>query len=176
MNGHVQNSYDGQHGTMYTFVCVLEDGTTGQVSSKTPAPHRFGPGDDVEYSFTPAANAKHMGRLKIEKPKDEVPANGAPNEPQRGSGWSPAKEASVMIQGLLKSIVESGAPKENWADMLSIAIKTHDTFLRQRIAAKAGQPAPQPVAAPAVTQDPPAAYAKPVQPALADMPEDDLPF
>lgn len=133
MVGNMQKSYNGSHGTMYTFLCTLENGTTGQVSSKSPTPHRFGVGDEVEFTFTPAANPAHTGRLKIEKPKDEVPPiNGEAHSSNGQRGWSPQKEASVMIQGLLKSIIESGAPVEQWSALLNQAIGTHDTALGAR--------------------------------------------
>ena len=118
MRNGVQNSYDGQHGTMYTFSMELEDGTRGQVSSKSPAPYRLPVGEEVEYTLTPNKNPQYLGKLKVEKPKDggyAAPAAGQPARQQSSGGsggWSPAKEASVMFQGFIKSVIESGAPME----------------------------------------------------------------
>jgi hypothetical protein len=165
MSGGVQKSYDGSHGTMYTFICTLEDGTTGQVSSKSAAPHRFGPGDEVEYTYTPASNPKHTGKLKVEKPKDEghsAPTNG---EAPRSSGWSPTKESSVMIQGLLKSVIESGVKSDHWEQAVGKALGIHDKLLAARVPAQAPTPSPQPVA-----------KLQPAQVASVINDESDLPF
>lgn len=182
MKNGTQHSYDGAHGTMYTFIAELENGTKGQVSSKSPAPHRFGPGDEVEYTFTAAANPLHTGKLKIEKPKDngQAPATNGEQQQPRPSGWSPEKEASVMAQGFIKSLVEVGTAPNMLGQLLAKAVGVHDDFVRSRMklyaekrAAKAAaaQAPPPPVAAP-----PPAPVVKPQPVALADMPEDDLPF
>jgi hypothetical protein len=189
MKNGVQNSFDGAHGTMYTFSMELEDGTRGQVNSKSPAPYRLAIGEEVEYTYTPNANPKYLGRLKVEKPKDggyAAPAAGQPARQQSSggsSGWSPAKEASVLIQGFVKSIVESGAPKEAWGDLLAHAITTHDIALKarmQRMAerdakvaaeAAAARPPMEPPPAP-----PPAPIAPPVPEEMASGTWDDAPF
>lgn len=209
MKNGEQASYTGQHGTMYTFMVAIEGGPTGQVSSKSPAPYRFRVGDEVDYTFTPPEKAGWTGRMKVEKPKDQggiatAPNSAAPQSEQRSSGWSPAKEASVMFQGFIKSIIESGAPVQNWDAMLAEATALHDANVRARVKAMAERAlanvekmnaAAMPVAAP-VAQAAPAAQrlaetpsrlelaraametasSRPTPTPLADMPEDDLPF
>lgn len=64
-----QRSYTGQNGTLYYTEVELEDGTKGEVGSKTPG-IKWQQGDAVQYTFTPNANPKYLGKLKLEKPKD----------------------------------------------------------------------------------------------------------
>lgn len=130
MDGQVQHSYTTNNGTFYTFVVELEGGIKGQVSSKSPAPYRFNPGDEVEYTFTASANPQHLGKLKLEKPKDQPQAG----EQSTSRGWSPEKECSVMVQGLLKSIIEAGIKSPDWAAALAHALVTHDNAVRARLA------------------------------------------
>lgn len=157
-----QNSYSGQHGTMYTFLVAIEGGPTGQVSSKSPAPYRFGPGEEVEYTYTAPSQAGWTGKMKVEKPKDG--GHGAPATTQRSSsgGWSPAKESSVLIQGILKSVIGTTAPKDQWLDMVNHALIVHDMALTARVArvveralanqAKLAAPAPTQAPQPATQQ------------------------
>ena len=122
-----QRSFTTDNGTFWCFVVEMEDGTRGEVSGKTKGTYRFSDGDEVEYTYTPSTNEKYLGKLKLNKP--EGFSGGG-----KTGGWSPEKEASVMIQGLLKSVIESGAPKDQWPILLGDALKLHDQFIVSRTA------------------------------------------
>lgn len=147
----VQRSFTTDNGTFYVFVVEMEDGTRGEVNSKTPGTYRFAPGTEVEYTYTANANPQYLGKLKVEKP------GGAQGGFAGGKGWSPEKEASVMIQGLLKSIIETTAPADQWPQLLAKALDLHDRALKARMAKPAQATAtPAQVEAPSIDngQDP----------------------
>ena len=68
MRNGEQASFTGNNGTTFYFVAEMEDGTVGEVGGKTPGAYRFGPGDEVQYEYTPNADPRWMGKLKIDKP------------------------------------------------------------------------------------------------------------
>jgi hypothetical protein len=66
------------------------------------------------------------------------------DEPKPTGGWSKEKETSVMVQGLLKSIIESGTKSEFWAEALKKAIQTHDDAVAGILAKEQPVSAPEP--------------------------------
>jgi len=56
-------TYEGAYGLMYKFEVTLEDGVTGEVSTKSES--RWNEGDEVEYTATDTQWGK---RLKLSKP------------------------------------------------------------------------------------------------------------
>ena len=136
--------------TYYKFVVTLDNGQSGEVKGMSET-LRFVAGEEVTVKeFKPSANPKFpLGTLKLDKIRDGAPgqtaaSNGnsqaarptASNVPPMVSvqhgGWTKEKEQSVMIQGLLKSIIEAGVPKEEWDVYLKSALTLHDGMLAGR--------------------------------------------
>lgn len=59
---HPNGTWESRNGTMFKFEIGLEDGTSGEVNSKTI--DRWNVGDEVEYTVTPG---KYGDRLKLDK-------------------------------------------------------------------------------------------------------------
>lgn len=146
MKNGEQRSWTGGNGTLWYFdVTILgEDGkeVKGEAGGKTQGSYRFGPGDEVEYTVD---EGQYGNKLKLDKPKDGAGAyvGSKTNHaaPSSGGGWSPAKENSVMIQGLLKSVIEGGIKSPQWEEALRAALLLHDKILSERApAAKAPEP------------------------------------
>lgn len=140
----MQRSYNTQNGSMYVFDATVanEQGQqfTGEVSGKTPAVYRFQPGADIDFT---AEQGQYGVKLKISSLDGGQRMGGG-----KSGGWSPQKEASVMVQGLLKSVIEAGIPGEKWEDAVRKAVSVHDKIAGEIGAAKAAQVPQQPVAAP----------------------------
>ena len=133
--------------TYYKFVVTLDNGQSGEVKGMSET-LRFVAGEEVTVKeFKPSANPKFpLGTLKLDKIREgQAPTgNGTPqaarptasNVPPMVSvqhgGWTKEKEQSVMIQGLLKSIIEAGVPKEEWDVYLKSALTLHDGMLAGR--------------------------------------------
>lgn len=147
----VHDTWTSGDGTVfYKFEVHLDNGQSGIAKGMTPT-LRFSAGDQVIVKeFKPSTNPKFpLGTLKLERPKDGPAPVGATARggaqtttagyalpATKSSGWSPEKEASVMIQGLLKSVIESGVEKNQWHQYLSEAMALHDTLLATRVSGK----------------------------------------
>lgn len=127
----------GQGKTMFTFFYVLENGMKGEASHQTPEP-RFPLGSEVVAKDKTNPQFPQYPKLDLNKPGAENGFSGKGG----GGNWSPQKEASVMIQGLLKSLIQSGVKSEHWADALKKAISVHDEALALRAPKPAPAPAP----------------------------------
>lgn len=139
-----QRSYgEGDRKTFYFDVTVTgEDGKEmkGEVGGKTEGSYRFGPGDEVD--ITSAQQTEYGWKFKFDKPKDGsggyMGSKTNHAAPSSGGGWSKEKENSVMIQGLLKSVIENGMASTHWEEALRMALSIHDKLLSERApAAKA---------------------------------------
>lgn len=147
MKDGVQRSWTGGNGTLWYYNVTIEDENggihTGEVAAKSEGTYRFGPGDQVEFTET---KGDFGFKFKIDRPKDGQAA-GAPSRPtttykQQASGggnngeWSPEKQNSVMIQGLLKHIIGSSIKSDMWGAALRAALKVHDEVLAERLPKK----------------------------------------
>lgn len=71
---------------------------------------------------------------KKKKAPDAAPSGNNQAAPgHSGGGWSKEKETSVMVQGLLKSIIESGAAQDQWKTLLGQALFIHDQVVASRL-------------------------------------------
>lgn len=120
---------------VYNATIIADDGTpyTGEVNGKTEGAYRIKPGEAVEFT---SEQGQYGLQFKIDRPKDG--SNGQAYSRQTSSngtsgGWSKEKENSVMIQGLLKSIIESGMESKNWEDALHKALEIHDKVVAERV-------------------------------------------
>jgi hypothetical protein len=165
MRDGVQKSFGSHGSTLYVYKADVQDERgvvyTGEVNAKSEGQYRIAPGTTVEFTYT---EEQYGGKLKISIPKDgSAPSAPAPAKPKSfsgGSSWSPEKEASVMVQGFLKSIVESGQKSEHWELAARKMLQIHDKLVAERTTA----PAP-PVAPPAPPMAAPAPYQHPYAPA-----------
>lgn len=161
----MQRSYNTQNGPMYVFDATVanEQGQqfTGEVSGKTAGTYRFQPGADIEFT---AEQGQYGVKLKISSPDGD----------QRGGkssgGWSPQKEASVMVQGLLKSVIEAGIPGEKWEAAVRQAVSVHDKITAEIGAAKAAQAPQAPLVAPAMPMSQSGGMGMPPQPVYPAQP------
>lgn len=133
-----QRSFSTENGTFYCFIAEMEDGLKGEVNSKRAGEYRFGAGDEVEYTYTPNPNPQYLGKLKIEQ------AGGRRGGGEGGQQWTPEREASVSVQGYLKSIIESGAPKEQYGPLLVEVFEVHDKMVARRLGQQKIREAAQP--------------------------------
>ena len=146
-DGQQRNSGEGERKVFYFDVTITgEDGKEmkGEVGGKTEGSYRFSPGDVVEYT---AEQTQYGWKFKFDKPKDQQTGNGPTGgrssyQSQSSGNWSPQKENSVMIQGLLKSVIESGMASEHWSKAVRKALTLHDEVLAERIPAPAAAPTP----------------------------------
>lgn len=158
MKDGVQRSWTGANGTLWYFHVTIEDEHgkmhTGEVAGKTEGAYRFGEGDEVEFT---EEVGQYGNKLKLDRPKDGSAPNSSyggakakyePPASKQASGWSPEKENSVMIQGLLKSIIEGGIASKDWEAALNTALTLHDKVLAARV----------PKTVEAVTKDPAIPY------------------
>lgn len=103
----------------------MEGGEVGEgwFPDNVPAPKV---GDTLTYEWTAPEKEGWSAKITIQREKKGF---------QKGAGgWSPEKEASVKIQGLLKSIIETTAPKDQWGDLLAHALIVHDMALAAQLA------------------------------------------
>lgn len=102
----------------------MENGDVGEMFlwSSDPEPTI---GAQYEYDFVAAEKEGWENKINIKRePK--------PKKFGGGSSWTPERERSVMIQGLLKSIIEAGATQTQWDMLLGNAIDTHDRFMKMK--------------------------------------------
>lgn len=158
MKDGAQKSF-GSHGSLlyvYKAQVMSEGGVMfqGEVNSKTADEYPIKPNTVIEFVHT---EDSYGGKLKISIPKDGAGYSSAPAPKKQGysgggSSWSPEKEASVMVQGFLKSIVESGQKSEHWELAARKMLQIHDKLVAER--------AP---AAPVAPHTPPPPPAQPYQ-------------
>ncbi len=141
----------------YVYDCVVTgaDGVTyrGEVNGTTPGTYRIAVGTAVEFEAT---EGQFGTKMKVSVPQ-AAGSSGAPfrgGSGRTGFGESPAKTTSMLVQGYLKSLIESGVKSDHWEPALRKALALHDTLAAERLAAM-----PQPVVAPAPAPEPPAAAA-----------------
>ena len=71
-------TWESRNGTMFKFEIGLEDGTSGEVNSKTI--DRWNVGDEVEYTVTPG---KYGDRLKLDKAGFANKGGGYKEDPEK---------------------------------------------------------------------------------------------
>lgn len=111
----------------------MDNGDTGE--AWFPSKEKPSEGMTLNYEFKAPEREGWSAKIEIARERKQfAKGNG-------GGGWSKEKEASVMIQGLLKSVIESGAPKNEWSTHLAHALVTHDMALQARMAKAAKEAA-----------------------------------
>lgn len=88
--------WTGNYGTMYTQICVLEDGTTGEVSAKSE--NRWAVGDEVQYEVVgkaPNGNTK----LKFSKPESGTFSGS-------GKSFNPDREKDIVAGMISNQIIQ----------------------------------------------------------------------
>lgn len=114
-----QRSFQSQNGMLYYTEVELEDGTKGEVGSKTPGV-KWNVGDTVQYTYTPNSNPKYLGKLKLEKPKDGSYSGG-------GAGGGGSAEQKSSGRSFDQVGVEVGHAITNAVALLSIGSKVVPT-------------------------------------------------
>ena len=89
--------WTGNYGTMYTQICVLEDGTSGEVSAKTE--NRWAVGDEVQYEVVGKAPNGNF-KLKFSKPESA----GFSNSSNRS--FSPDREKDIVAGMISNQIIQ----------------------------------------------------------------------
>lgn len=143
--------FEGQRGTLYGWWVSMDNGDNISVNTQSADRQPWNVGDEATYEIVKT----HQGKNGPWHSAKKVTSNGFAGRsggpgitgtaPRPSSGWSPEKEKSIMVQGLLKSIIESGADKKSWAELLDHAMSIHDS----RVGAAPAAPAPTPAPAPA---------------------------
>lgn len=113
-----QSFFTGQHGTTYYFMVEMEDGTKGEAGGKTPGSYRFGAGEAVEYEYTPSADERYPGKLKIQK------VGGFQGGGRASGGVGFAKNLGSPARFLLAAIITAGVKQPHWEDALRAAMET----------------------------------------------------
>lgn len=133
--------YEGAHGTLYGWWVTMDNGDSISVNTKSADRSPWRVGDEALYELGQEHEGKYGPWYNAKKISPEKPANGYSKPSSNGAGgWSKEKETSVMIQGLLKSIIESGKDPDDWANLLGKAIVVHNTKLASLM--KPAEPAP----------------------------------
>ena len=133
--------FEGQRGTLYGWWVSMDNGDNISVNTQSADRQPWNVGDEATYEIVKT----HQGKNGPWHSAKKVTSNGFAGRtgvPAPRPSWSPEKEKSIMVQGLLKSIIESGADKKSWAELLDHAMSIHDS----RVGAA---PAPTPAPAPA---------------------------
>ena len=151
--------FDGPRGTLYGWWVTMDNGDNISVNTQSADRQPWAEGDTATYEITKTHQGKNgpWHSAKKVNPNGGFSGGGS-SAPKQGGSWTPAKEKSVMVQGLLKSIIESGSLVNEWETKLKTAIDIHDRVV--------GSPAPAEAPAPAAP--------KPV--AVSNNDESDLPF
>lgn len=119
--------FEGQRGTLYGWWVSMDNGDNISVNTQSADRQPWNVGDEATYEIVKT----HQGKNGPWHSAKKVTSNGFAGRsgvPAPRPSWSPEKEKSVMVQGLLKSIIESGVKAEAWETMLDFAIKLHDKF------------------------------------------------
>ena len=138
--------FEGQRGTLYGWWVSMDNGDNISVNTQSADRQPWNVGDEATYEIVKT----HQGKNGPWHSAKKVTSNGFAGRTGGSAprpSWSPEKEKSIMVQGLLKSIIESGADKKSWAELLDHAMSIHDS----RVGAAPAAPAPAP--APAVADD-----------------------
>lgn len=113
----------------WSFNVTFDNGDEGLLTTKTDQVGSIGVvvGKEFTYDIEKRTSASGKDWFKISKHRDNTfsPKAGGGN-----SGWTPEKERSVMIQGLLKSIIEAGVDRKHWETFLTEAIALHDKLTK----------------------------------------------
>jgi len=155
-----KGGYDGRDGYVYTYDVTLDDGTTGEVGSKTP--NKWQVGDEVV--VTNKRETQYGVRLSISKPNA-----GGGSYSRGGSDYNnPQRQEEINASWALNASIALG--KKTPADVLATAKALLDVRKELLDHMRASQPSAQP----------PAPSEPPVQQQVVPEPsaevETDLPF
>jgi hypothetical protein len=148
--------FEGAHGTLYGWWVSLSNGDNISVNTQSPDKAPWPVGAEATYEITKTHQGRngpwHTAKKIVPKENFARPAAGQPAK--QATGWTPEKENSVMIQGLLKSIIESSTPQAEWEPKLLAALALHDATVAKRTVTAAAYPAaPKPALAGAFQEE-----------------------
>lgn len=139
------NPYEGAHGTLYGWWCTMENGDNLSVNTQSPDKAPWEIGQQATYEITKTHQGRngpwHNAKKIVPKPDYSRPAASSGGQ-SKSTDWSPEKTNSVMIQGLLKSIIASSTPQAEWEPKLLAALALHDSAVAKRTVTAAAYAAP----------------------------------
>lgn len=137
--------FEGSHGTLYGWWVSLSNGDNISVNTQSPDKGPWPVGAEATYDITKTHQGRngpwHTAKKIVPKPDYSRPAASSGGQ-SKSTGWTPEKENSVMIQGLLKSIIESNTPQAEWEPKLLAALALHDSVVAKRTVTAAAYAAP----------------------------------
>ena len=110
-------TWESRNGTMFKFEIGLEDGTSGEVNSKTI--DRWNVGDEVEYTVTPG---KYGDRLKLDKA-------GFANTGGGGSSQSPDIQKRIDASWAIGHAINQQSDPEKIVEAAEWLLKLRDTLI-----------------------------------------------
>ena len=171
MRKNEQNSYESRFGKMFTFVCEIEGGIKGQVSSTKPAPHAIKPGEVVDWTLVENDDTRFLGKLKVKKPEGSSGGydGGSSTASSQGHSSPSDRDISIVTQAILKSVIESGADPKMWGKLVVHGFTIYDEVVAMRSA-------PAPVAAPPPAARPTSQAQQPIGKENETWDDDTAPF
>ena len=110
-------TWEGRNGLMYKFEIELEDGSSGEVNSKTD--NRWNVGDEVEYTVTPS---KWGDRLKLDKA-------GYNNQRSTGGGNNPDIQKRIDASWAIGHAINQESDPEKIVEAAEWLLKLRDTLI-----------------------------------------------
>jgi hypothetical protein len=110
-------TWESRNGTMFKFEIGLEDGTSGEVNSKTI--DRWNVGDEVEYTVTPG---KYGDRLKLDKA-------GFANKGGGGNSQSPDIQKRIDASWAIGHAINQESDPEKIIEAAEWLLKLRDTLI-----------------------------------------------
>jgi len=111
-------TWESRNGTMFKFEIGLEDGTSGEVNSKTI--DRWNVGDEVEYTVTPG---KYGDRLKLDKAGYANKGGGG------GYKEDPEKTKRITASWAIGHAINQESDPEKIIEAAEWLIKLRDTLI-----------------------------------------------
>ena len=110
-------TWESRNGTMFKFEIGLEDGTSGEVNSKTI--DRWNVGDEVEYTVTPG---KYGDRLKLDKAGFASKGGG-------GNSQSPDIQKRIDASWAIGHAINQESDPEKIVEAAEWLLKLRDTLI-----------------------------------------------
>jgi hypothetical protein len=110
-------TWESRNGTMFKFEIGLEDGTSGEVNSKTI--DRWNVGDEVEYTVTPG---KYGDRLKLDKAGFASKGGG-------GNNQSPDIQKRIDASWAIGHAINQESDPEKIVEAAEWLLKLRDTLI-----------------------------------------------
>lgn len=110
-------TWESRNGTMFKFEIGLEDGTSGEVNSKTI--DRWNVGDEVEYTVTPG---KYGDRLKLDKA-------GFANKGGGGNSQSPDIQKRIDASWAIGHAISLRSDPEEIVEMAEWLLQIRQTLI-----------------------------------------------